>query len=69
VIQTPGAPTLIITPGAPGFATISWSPATPGFVLQHSVTNPNGSNAPSGTANPATAPATLPLKFCRLRKP
>ena len=71
VIQTPDAPTLLITPGAHGFATVSWNPATPGFVLQHSdsLTTPNWSNAPSGAANPATVPATLPTKFYRLRKP
>ena len=42
-VQTPGAPTLGITLGVPSFTTISWSPATPGFVLQHSdsLTNPN----------------------------
>jgi len=71
VVQTPGAPTLLITRGAPGFATLSWSPATPGFVLQQSdsLTTPNWSNAPSGAANPTTVPATLPAKFYRLRKP
>lgn len=71
VVQTPGAPTLVITRGAPGFATISWSPATPGFVLQQSdsLTTPNWFNAPSGAANPTTVPATLPSKFYRLRKP
>ena len=71
LVQTPGAPTLVITLGAPGFASISWNPATPGFVLQQSdgLTNPNWSNAPSGASNPTTVPATLPLKFYRLRKP
>jgi hypothetical protein len=70
-VQTPGAPTLVITRGAPGFASISWSPPMPAFVLQQSdsLTNPNWSNAPSGAANPATVPATLPSKFYRLRKP
>ncbi len=27
-VQTPGAPTLTIAPASPGFATISWTPAT-----------------------------------------
>ena len=65
-----GAPTLQIVPAALGFATISWSPATPGFVLQMSdnLTAPSWSDAPSGAANPATVPATLPSKFYRLRK-
>jgi hypothetical protein len=71
VIQTPGAPTLHIAATAPGLATISWSPATPGFVLQMSdnLTTPNWSDTPSGAANPTTVPATLPSKFYRLRKP
>jgi hypothetical protein len=70
-VQTPGAPTLRIVRGASGFATISWDPATPGFVLQLSdgLTTPNWSDAPSGAANPVTVPATLPTKFYRLRKP
>jgi hypothetical protein len=70
-VQTPGAPTLQIVRGAPGFATISWNPATPGFALQQSdnLTAPNWSDAPSGAANPVTVPATLPSKFYRLRKP
>src|SRR3954465_9453537 len=34
LVQTPGAPTLYITNAAPGFATIWWVPATPGFRLQ-----------------------------------
>jgi hypothetical protein len=60
----------MITPGVPVFATISWSPPTPGFVLQQSdsLMTPNWSEAPSGAANPTTVPATLPAKFYRLRK-
>jgi len=70
-IQTPGAPTLTITPAAPGFATISWIPATPGFVLQETarVSPASWTNSPSGAANPTTVPATLPAKFYRLFKP
>ena len=70
-VPTPGRPTLHIVPAALGFARISWSPATPGFVLQMSdkLTAPSWSDAPSGAANPATVPATLPSKFYRLRKP
>ncbi|MEI7941151.1 MAG: hypothetical protein WCK27_31130, partial [Verrucomicrobiota bacterium] len=33
-VQTTNAPTLAIIPAAPGWATISWTPPTPGFVLQ-----------------------------------
>ena len=70
VIQIPGAPALVITPAAPGLATITWNPATPGFVLQQSdsLTTPNWSDAPSGAVNPATVPATLPVNFYRLRR-
>ena len=67
-VQTPGAPTLKITPAAPGFATISWTPNTPGFRLQQSdsLTPPAWTNAPSGATNPVTVPATLPARFYRL---
>jgi len=70
-VQTPGAPTLTIVPAAPGQATISWTPNTPGFVLQETwVLSPaNWTNAPSGATNPITVPATLPTKFYRLFKP
>ena len=70
-VQTPGAPTLTIVPGAPGQAAISWSPATPGFVLQESTSleNPNWINSPSGATNPVNVPATGNHKFFRLRKP
>ena len=70
-VSTPGGPTLNIARAAPGLATISWNPASPGFVLQmsDSLTPPSWSDAPSGAANPATVPATLPSKFYRLRKP
>ena len=71
VIQTPGAPTLVIAPGAPGFATISWTPATPGFVLQESwsLTAPNWTNAPSGAANPVSVAVTNAARFYRLATP
>ena len=70
-VQTPGAPTLRIVRAAPGQATISWSPNTPGFVLQEtlSLSPANWSNSPSGAANPVTVPATLPKKSYRLFKP
>ena len=71
LVQTPGAPTLHITNAAPGFATIWWTPPTPGFTLQFtdSLSPTNWVNAPSGTNNPATVPATLLTKFYRLLKP
>jgi len=71
LVQTPGGPTLYITNAAPGFATIWWAPPTPGFTLQStdSLSPTNWVNAPSGTNNPATIPATPPAWFYRLFKP
>ena len=71
LVQTPGAPTLHITNVAPGFATIWWTPPTPGFSLQttDSLSPTTWVNAPSGPTNPATVPATLPARFYRLFKP
>ncbi len=70
-IQTPGAPTLTIVPAGPGQAQISWSPATPGFVLQEtwSLAPANWTNSTSGAANPVIVPANTPTKFYRLHKP
>lgn len=67
-IQTPDAPTLQIVAAGPGQATISWTPATPGFTLQgtDSLSPTNWVAAPSGTNNPATVPATLPMRYYRL---
>ena len=71
LVQTSGAPTLYITNAAPGFATIWWTPPTPGFTLQStdSLSPTNWVNAPTGTNNPATVPATLPARFYRLTNP
>ena len=70
-VQAPGAPMLTIVPAAPGFATISWTSATPGYHLQvsTSLNPPNWTNAPSGATNPITVPATPPANFYRLTKP
>jgi len=70
-VQTAGAPTLTIAPAAPGQATISWTPPTPGFVLQESFALTPGSwtNSVSGATNPVVVPATPPKKFYRLLKP
>lgn len=70
VVQEPGAPTLTVVPAAPGFALISWSPNTPGFVLQESLTldPPAWTNSPSGSSNPVTVPTTLGTKVYRLLK-
>jgi hypothetical protein len=60
------APTLTIAPASPGNATISWTPATPGFVLQETVNlSVMWTNSPGGATNPIVVPATLPTKFYR----
>ena len=71
LVQTPGTPTLQISNAAPGFATIRWTPPTPGFTLQSSdsLAPTNWVNAPSGTNNPVVVPATLTTRFYRLFKP
>ena len=71
LIQSPGAPTLHLTNAAPGFATLWWTPPTPGYVLQEtpSLTPATWTNAPSGTNNPVSVPAGRPMKFYRLQKP
>jgi hypothetical protein len=70
-IQVGGAPTLTIAPATLGQATISWTPPTPGFVLQEtwSLSPANWTNSPSGSTNGIVVPATLPTKFYRLFKP
>ncbi len=70
-VQVTGAPTLTIVAAAPGQATISWAPATPGFVLQEAtVLSPaNWTNSPSGATNPIVVPATKPTIYYRLFKP
>jgi len=70
-VQTPGAPTLAIVRAGIGQVTISWSPATQGFVLQESasLSPANWTDSPSGAANPITAPAGPGNKFYRLIKP
>jgi hypothetical protein len=69
-VQSSNAPTLLIVRAAPGLATISWTPNTPGFVLQEapSLSPANWVNSPSGAANPVTVSAALPKKFYRLKK-
>ncbi len=70
-VQVTNAPTLTIAPATPGNATISWTPNTPGFVLQETLglSPTNWVNSASGTTNPVVVPATLPTKFYRLFKP
>ena len=66
----PDAPRLTIEAAGTGFATLSWSPPTPGFVLQQSLDLGVGwTNAPSGSANPVTVPTSLERTFYRLARP
>ncbi|MCX6930970.1 MAG: hypothetical protein NT154_48375 [Verrucomicrobia bacterium] len=69
-VQFTNAPALQIVPAAPGLAMISWTPDTPGFVLQESLSlSPtHWVNSASTTNNPVTVPATVPQKFYRLLK-
>ena len=70
-VQVTGAPTLAIARASPGQAAISWTPSTPGFVLQEmlSLSPTNWINSVSGATNPVVVPATWPTKFYRLFKP
>ena len=69
-VQTPGAPTLLISPAGPNQAVISWSLAVSGFVLQEasSASGNTWTTAPTGTANPVVVPLSLPAKFYRLSR-
>jgi len=69
-VQTEGAPRLSIVPAGPGQATISWTPPTPGFVLQESLSlsPPAWTNSPSGATNPVVVPAGPGNKFYRLKQ-
>ena len=64
-------PLLTIIPAGIGQATISWTPATPGFVLQESpaLAPVNWSNSASAAQNPVTVSASNMTKFYRLAHP
>ena len=69
-MQIPGGPFLkIVRSGAN--VTVSWPPATPGFVLQQSsaLAPMDWQNAPSGVTNPITIPANAASRYYRLLKP
>ena len=70
-VQVPGAPTLTISRGSSGFATISWATNALGYALQEtwSLRPANWTNSTSGSTNPITLPITGTAKFFRLRKP
>jgi len=62
---------VIITASSPGFATISWEPNTPGYVLQKtaSLSSDNWMDSASGSTNPIVVPFTSQAMFYRLAKP
>ena len=64
-------PAISIAKAGNGSATISWSPTTPGFVLQESTNLVPASwlNSPSGANNPVTIPDTATMKFFRVFHP
>lgn len=64
-------PLLSIKPSTAGTATLSWSPPTLGFVLQHStnLVATNWSAAASGPTNPATIGISNGIRFYRLVQP
>jgi len=68
---TTPVPLLSIAPNGASQVTLSWTPPTPGFVLQESLTlSPlSWSNSPSGKTNPIMLPAAEQTKFFRLFKP
>ena len=59
LVQTSGATALSITNATSGFTVRSTDSLSP----------TNWVNAPTGTNNPGTVPATLPARFYRLFKP
>jgi len=65
------APRLFIAVQPPNQRLISWTPESPGYVLQERTNLSIGawSNSPSGSTNPAIVPANSPAKFFRLAKP
>lgn len=69
VPSTTGTPTLFIRFSS-GNVIISWSPATPGFVLEETTSLTTPSWSPASAGNPtAPIPAIGQPRFYRLRKP
>jgi hypothetical protein len=70
-VQSSGGPLLAIVSAAAGQVTISWSPATAGYVLQQSsgLAPVAWVNSPSGAQNPVTVPVNVTTRYYRLNKP
>jgi hypothetical protein len=64
-------PTIAIANAGPGMETVSWSPNTPGFVLQEStdLASTTWLNSASGTNNPVTITNMATSKFFRVFHP
>jgi|GEM_PF-5615136 len=67
----PAIPVLTIVRSGADEVTLSWSPATPGFLLQESpgLGASGWDDAPSGATNPVTLPISGTRKFFRLFRP
>ena len=54
-----------------GNASISWSPSTPGYVLQYNdnLATTNWLDASTGATNPVTIPVVPSIRYFRLHKP
>jgi hypothetical protein len=67
---TPNPPILTITPAAPGFVTLSWTPATAGLVLQvaPALEASTWTNAPSNGTTPITLPTSSGAQFFRVSR-
>ena len=65
------APAIAIAHAGNGRETVSWSPGTPGYVLQESTNLQSGTwlNSASGTNNPVTITNTSTVKFFRVILP
>ena len=71
VTASSGIPVLSIAPAGGANVTVSWTPATPGFVLQEcsDLRLANWSNSASGAINPITVSTAGVAKFYRLMHP
>lgn len=68
LVEIVRVPALSITNSVPGFAILSWAPASTNWVLQENLdlATTNWVNSPSGTNNPVTVSANQAAKFYRL---
>lgn len=68
-VQVAGAPWLNIVSVGGTTVVVSWTPDTPGWILQEtSILPTNWVNSASGITNPVSIPTTEAAKFYRLKK-